>query len=131
LGEQCHAAHWSVAGDREIRQEHELLRVPGIFDRADHADVELARHEQIIQLGGCARDELMARRQRHDATVDRAVDGRAVDVADAANSHSAPSTTVATGCLARAAARARCSIWKSEPCGAGPWGRTGGAGVGT
>ena len=28
----------------------------GVFDRADHADVELTRDQQVVQLGGCAGD---------------------------------------------------------------------------
>src|SRR4029077_15366068 len=60
-------------------------------------DVELARDEQIVQLGRRAGDELAARRQRYDAAVERPVDRRAVDVADAADLHRTPVHTLKRG----------------------------------
>ena len=121
--EERHAPHWSVAGDREIGQEHELLRMACVFDGANHAEIELAGDEQVVELGRRAGDQLGARGKRDDSPVDRAVDRCAVDVADAADPHSAPSTTVTAGCFPRAAACGLCAIWNSAPCGAGPCGR--------
>ncbi len=88
--EQRDAADRAVTGNREIGQEHKILGVPCILDRADHAHVQLAGNEQVVQLGGRARHQLAARRQRHDAAVDRPVDRRAVDVADSSNPQAIP-----------------------------------------
>ena len=49
LGEQHHAAHRTVAGDREVGQQQILRRVARVFDRRDDADVERARAPSRVQ----------------------------------------------------------------------------------
>src|SRR5713101_5805496 len=92
LGEEGHAPHRAVARNREIGEE----------------DVELGRRSRY-ELG----------RERRHAAVDRPVDRIAVDVADAPESHSTPSSTGSA--RGRAAAARRCSIRKVGP--SGPSGR--------
>src|SRR5882762_4854582 len=116
--EERHALNGTVAGNGEVGEQHVVARVPGVLDRTDHGQVQLARREQIVELRRRAGDELG--RERGDAPVDRPIDRVAVDVADAAESHSAPSTTPDdTGSLwpPRACARGRWAIAKVGPSG--------------
>src|SRR5574342_727391 len=89
-----------------------------VRDGADDRDVELARDEEVVQLGRGPGHQVG--RDADQPPVDGAVDRIAVDVGNAAQSHSAPSTTPATTGswrLPLPRACARCSMWK-----VGPWG---------
>src|SRR5438552_5918684 len=63
----------------------------GIFDRADDAYIQLPGHQEIVQLGGCAGNQLTAVRQLDDAAIYRPVNWGAIDVADAPDLHSCTS----------------------------------------
>src|SRR3989441_3873041 len=123
--EQRHALHRPVARDPDLGEEPEQIGVARVLDRADHAHIELSRHQQLVQLGRGPGDELGWARQ--GAPVDGPVDREAVDVRDRAEPHSSSATTLErTGSARprpcpRAAAARRCSILKDGP--AGPAGR--------
>src|SRR3989442_6936180 len=90
----------------------------------DQGRVQVTRRQQIVEMRRPAGDELG--RERGDAPVDRPIDRVAVDVADATQSHSAPSTAPDnTGSLRspRACARGLWAIAKVGP--SGPSGRAG------
>src|ERR1051325_9026914 len=85
-------------------------RVPGVLHGAHHRDVELARGEQVVELGGGAADEL--RPQRDEAPVHRAVDRVAVDPGNPAQAEGAHAACT-TGAPAPAVAKpgGRSSRW--------------------
>src|SRR3989449_355702 len=117
--EQRHALHRPVARDPDLGEEPEQIGVARVLDRADHAHIELSRHQQLVQLGRGPGDELGW--DRHGAPVDGPVDREAVDVRDPAEPHSSSATTLErTGSARprpcpRAAAARRCSILKDGP----------------
>src|SRR3989442_5086977 len=92
-GEQRYALHRPVAGDPDLGEEPEQIGVARVLDRADHAHVELSRHQQLVQLGRRPSDELGG--DRHGAPVDGPVDRVAIDVRDPAEPHSSSATTLA------------------------------------
>src|SRR5205809_428227 len=49
--EQRHALHRPVARDPDLGEEPEQIGVARVLDRADHAHIELSRHQQLVQLG--------------------------------------------------------------------------------
>ena len=89
-GEERHAVHRAVAGDGEVGQQVIRRRVPGVLDRGDDAHLQLARGEQVVELGRGAGHQL--RRHAHQAPVDRAVDRIAVDPGNPAEPHAACTT---------------------------------------
>ena len=123
--EERDAADGAVTRNSDVGKQHEIAGVARILHSADHTHIQLPRDEEIIELGGRARDELAG--GTDDLPVDRAVDRRAVDVADAAESHSAASTADTTGSARPPLAWAcgRWEMWNVAP--SGPAGRTGAA----
>src|SRR4029077_3171905 len=123
--EERDAANRAVTRNRDVGEQHEIPGVARILHRADHTHIELPRDEEIVELGGRARDELAG--GTDDLPFDRAVDRPAVDVADAAESHSAASTADTTGSARPplAWARGRWEMWNVAP--SGPAGRAGAA----
>src|SRR6185312_3020430 len=99
--EQSDTPNGTVTRDGQIGEQFELAGMPNVLDGADNTELEFTGYEQFVQLSRCTGHEFTTRRQRHDPPIDRPIDRRAVDVADAPDLHSAPSTTVATS-------RARC-----------------------
>src|SRR3989442_15687867 len=100
------------------------MGVARVLDRADHAHIELSRHQQLVQLGRGPGDELGW--DRHGAPVDGPVDREAVDVRDPAEPHSSSATTLERTGSARprprppAAAARPGSILKDGPAGPAP-----------
>ena len=89
-GEERHAVDRAVRGDGEVRQQMVLRGVPRVLHGGNDADLELARGEQVVELGRRSGDQLGG--HAHQPAVDRAVDRIAVDPGDAAELHAACTT---------------------------------------
>jgi hypothetical protein len=73
LADEVHRQHRSVAADRQVRQQQEVLGVPEVLDQADRSQIQLAGEQRVVQSVRrvLAQIEIQQRAGAHEAPVER------------------------------------------------------------